>query len=684
MTALQQAYEAHRAGRLEEAEKGYREALKTQPEHPDALHFLGLIQHQRGQLERAENWIRRALKAEPAHGPAWNSLAAVLMDRQQPEAAEEAVRKALDLDPNLYEGWLNLAQLLLRKRQMGEAEKALITALKVEPEGVAAAHLMGQLLVERGDLQQGLKYLQTSADRQPDDPALLAALARAMVLTGAYATASALLDRAVALKADFHAAWALAVHALALDGQLEQAGQALERAEALAAGHPLTRSAQAALAASRADWPTVLEKLKPIAVAPEAEILDLRNLSRALGYSGFYQDAARIHERMAMHPHARAMDWRAFLEALAFTGQHHRRGPAVEEALHRFPEDAGIQELAALYFVEARQYRQAAPLFRRLHERKAMSVPARLAEVSALLHEGEPGKALEALDALAQQPGWKADVNTLLLRARVLDGLERYPEAAEHLQAAQGALAQLVQGGEDRRRQLLQALDTCLEQDAPQVQADVVDAPPVRVLLVAGLPGSGLGQLLRGLAGQPRVQLLTDRLTGQGMREDFISRREAQPGDVAAMNRLKKRYFAQIRALGGLQGGTLVVDVLPVDRFFDPLVQAVLPESARLWVERDARDLQLHQRFFALEYLPLGVQAPGQLAPVLARIEDLLQGQEAIHRQDGQLWIDRPAQLVDDLARLTGFDGLEPVDAVQGDYLPAGHWRYYRNDEHER
>ncbi len=682
MTALEQAYQHHREGRLKEAEQGYRAVLKQEGDHPDALHFLGVIHHQKGELERAENWIRRAIKAAPEHGAAWNSLAAVQLENQQIEAAEQSVRKALELDPNLHEAWLNLAQIQLRQRQMEAAMETLETALKIEPDDLAAQHLMGQLLVERGQLEQGLKYLQSAADRQKDDPALLAATARAMVLTGAHATAAALLDRAVLLRPEFHAAWCLATHALVRNGQLDEARGTVEQARKLKPDHPLTRSAEAVLAAGTGDWPTVLEKLKPIAAAPDAEILDLRNLAMALGYSGFYRDAAAIHERMARHVHATAADWRAFLEALAFTGQHHRRGPAVEEALGRFPEDTGLQQHAALYYTEAMQYDRARPLFAALREKQALSVPVRLAEISVLLRGDQPEAALKALDELAAVPEWKPDVNALLLRARVLDRLERYPEAEEHLQAAQGALAQLLQDGEQRREQVLRHLQMCRDVELPEgLSAERVEDSPVQVLLLAALPGSGLGQLLRQLQHQGQVQLLTDRITGQNNREDFISQMQTQAEDVVALNRLKKRYFAQIRALGGLQAGTLVVDVLPLPWFFNPLIRRVLPEATRLWVGRDLRDLQLHQRFFALEYLPLGVQAPGQVAELLQPVTQLLRQQDDIQQRDGQVWIDQPAQALEDLRALTGL-ALESAGTVPaGDYLPAGHWQHYHNGQ---
>ena len=50
---LQEAFNSHQAGRLEEAEVGYRKILQADPRHADANHFLGLIAHHFEHFEAA-------------------------------------------------------------------------------------------------------------------------------------------------------------------------------------------------------------------------------------------------------------------------------------------------------------------------------------------------------------------------------------------------------------------------------------------------------------------------------------------------------------------------------------------------------------------------------------------------------------------------------------------------------
>ena len=52
----------HQAGRLNEAERIYREVLAVDPNSVDALHLLGVVAIQMGQHDKAVSWICRAIE----------------------------------------------------------------------------------------------------------------------------------------------------------------------------------------------------------------------------------------------------------------------------------------------------------------------------------------------------------------------------------------------------------------------------------------------------------------------------------------------------------------------------------------------------------------------------------------------------------------------------------------------
>ena len=61
--ALQQGVAAHKAGKLEEAERLYRAILQSQPAHPDANHNLGVIAVSVNKTESALPLFETALEA---------------------------------------------------------------------------------------------------------------------------------------------------------------------------------------------------------------------------------------------------------------------------------------------------------------------------------------------------------------------------------------------------------------------------------------------------------------------------------------------------------------------------------------------------------------------------------------------------------------------------------------------
>ncbi|MBV9970010.1 MAG: tetratricopeptide repeat protein, partial [Xanthobacteraceae bacterium] len=52
----------HQAGRWVEAEAAYRKVLAQQPDHPDALHLLGVLAQQAGRPELAVDLIGQAIR----------------------------------------------------------------------------------------------------------------------------------------------------------------------------------------------------------------------------------------------------------------------------------------------------------------------------------------------------------------------------------------------------------------------------------------------------------------------------------------------------------------------------------------------------------------------------------------------------------------------------------------------
>src|SRR5438876_2417184 len=72
--AIDVALAHHSAGRLDQAEHIYRQVLAVAPQHPDALHLLGVIAHQAGQHQAAIELINKAIQINPTVAAYFNNI----------------------------------------------------------------------------------------------------------------------------------------------------------------------------------------------------------------------------------------------------------------------------------------------------------------------------------------------------------------------------------------------------------------------------------------------------------------------------------------------------------------------------------------------------------------------------------------------------------------------------------
>jgi predicted O-linked N-acetylglucosamine transferase (SPINDLY family) len=77
---FREAVALHKAGRMEEAQRLYREVLARTPDHADALHLLGVVHHQQGDQGEALRLIGRAIALKPGLAAYWNNYGAALLE----------------------------------------------------------------------------------------------------------------------------------------------------------------------------------------------------------------------------------------------------------------------------------------------------------------------------------------------------------------------------------------------------------------------------------------------------------------------------------------------------------------------------------------------------------------------------------------------------------------------------
>jgi len=193
--ALRLAVNEQQRGNLDAAETVYRRVLEVAPDHPDALHFLGVLHHQRGRPEAAVRLISRAVELAPETAGMHLNLGNVHRESGEYAAAERCYRRVIELAPDSADAWSNLGSALRADGRFEEATAAFREAHRLDPGHADALHNMGNALLDLGNLEEAeIAYRKTLAI-VPDHPEALENLGNTLYVAGKTAEAVEVFER---------------------------------------------------------------------------------------------------------------------------------------------------------------------------------------------------------------------------------------------------------------------------------------------------------------------------------------------------------------------------------------------------------------------------------------------------------------------------------------------------------
>ena len=91
-----------------DAEQACHQSLQQHPNHPDALHLLGLLACQQGNLEQGIPYYQKALALKPTDVKIFTNLGMALKNQGNFEEAVAIYQQGLALDPNYAKIHINL------------------------------------------------------------------------------------------------------------------------------------------------------------------------------------------------------------------------------------------------------------------------------------------------------------------------------------------------------------------------------------------------------------------------------------------------------------------------------------------------------------------------------------------------------------------------------------------------
>lgn len=149
--ALRQAWMLQSAGRNAEAEAICKQIFSVRPNHPEALHLLGVIALRDGHIEVAQAALTKAVQAKPDNPQYQSNLGLAYHESGQMDAAVQHYRRALRADAAYLDAYYNLHAAELSAGQMKSAISSLQKLLGMQPADWDARFMLGVLLEWSGD-----------------------------------------------------------------------------------------------------------------------------------------------------------------------------------------------------------------------------------------------------------------------------------------------------------------------------------------------------------------------------------------------------------------------------------------------------------------------------------------------------------------------------------------------------
>ena len=236
-TALQmkfsQAITLHQQGRIIEAESIYREILRRQPEHFDALHLLGVIAIQTRHTEQGVELIRKAIGLNANNAAAYQNLGKALLDLKRPDEALASYDKAIALKPDYAEAYNSRGNVQLRLKHPDEALADYEKAIALRPDYAEAHNSRGSALLDLERPEEALASYNKAIALKRDFAGAYNNRGNALRNLKRLADALASYNKAIALKPNFAEAYNNRGNMLSYFNRQEEALASYDKAIAL-------------------------------------------------------------------------------------------------------------------------------------------------------------------------------------------------------------------------------------------------------------------------------------------------------------------------------------------------------------------------------------------------------------------------------------------------------------------
>ena len=201
--SLTLAQRHHAVGELEEAKGIYRKILRDAPNHPIALHLMGVIAYQNRENDVALDFIKKALIIKPDYAEAHNNLGVIFKELKEIDEAITCYKRALTINNDYAEAHYNLGVVLKEMGKLDEAITSYKRALEHKPDYAEALYNLGNSLNECGELEEAIASYRETITIKPDYAEAHSNLGNVLKIIGKPNEAEFSYRKALAIRPDY-------------------------------------------------------------------------------------------------------------------------------------------------------------------------------------------------------------------------------------------------------------------------------------------------------------------------------------------------------------------------------------------------------------------------------------------------------------------------------------------------
>jgi len=192
------------AGKLEDAEKAFKNALAKDPNRNSSRGYLTADYIQSGRVDEALKELEELIKRNPSE-PTAHATKGLLFEKQgNLEEAKRNYTQALELDPNAWDAANNLAYILAEEgRQLDVALRWAQVARKNQPDNPTVADTLGWVYYKLGSYVLARDQIQFAVSKTPDQPILQYHLGMIYLKTNQVSDAQRALEKALRSRENF-------------------------------------------------------------------------------------------------------------------------------------------------------------------------------------------------------------------------------------------------------------------------------------------------------------------------------------------------------------------------------------------------------------------------------------------------------------------------------------------------